>query len=65
MTVTLSLPTIPPPNPRERYSVVTEPISDVSNLELLQEMQVIQRKVQTNEITMHLIKKPSVVQAKN
>ena len=44
---------------------MTEPISDVSDLELLQEVQVIESKVQTNKMTMHLIKKPSVVQANN
>ena len=43
---------------------MTEPISDVSDSELLQEVQVIEREVQTNETT-HLIKKLSVVQAKN
>ena len=44
---------------------MTEPISDVSDLELLQEVKVIESRRQTNEMTMHLIKKPSVVQARN
>ena len=44
---------------------MTEPISDVSDSELLQEVQVIESKAQTNEMTMHLIKKLSVVQANN
>ena len=44
---------------------MTEPISDVSDSELLQEVQVIESKAQTSEMTMHLIKKLSVVQAKN
>ena len=44
---------------------MTELISDVSDSELLQEVQVIESKAQTNETTMHLIKKPSVVQANN
>ena len=44
---------------------MTEPISDVSDSELLEEVQVIESKAQTSEMTMRLIKKPSVVQAKN
>ena len=61
----MGLPTIPLPKPRERYSVVTGPISDVCNLELLEEVEVIESRMQTNEMTTHLIKKPSVVQARN
>ena len=44
---------------------MTEPISDVSDSELLQEVQVIESKAQTNEMTTSLIKKLSVVQANN
>ena len=44
---------------------MTEPTSDVSDSELLQEVEVIESRMQTNETTMHLIKKPSVVQGKN
>ena len=44
---------------------MTEPISDVSDLELLQEVKVIESRMQTNEMTRHLIKKRSVVQARN